>query len=99
MLSPELIKKVDQVFIRSSHKVTDVFAGEFESAFRGRGIEFEEFREYVPGDDVRLPGTSRRDSIGLSSKFFARSVNRPFFSSSTFPVVRISERAGQSAIS
>lgn len=53
MLSPELIKKADQIFIRSRHKVTDVFAGEFESAFRGRGIEFEEFREYVPGDDVR----------------------------------------------
>jgi uncharacterized protein (DUF58 family) len=33
--------------------VTDVFAGEFESAIRGRGIEFEEFREYVPGDDIR----------------------------------------------
>lgn len=53
MLSPELIKKVDQIFIRSRRKVTDVFAGEYESAFRGRGIEFEEFREYVPGDDIR----------------------------------------------
>lgn len=53
MLSPDLIKKADQIFIRSRHKVTDVFAGEFESAFRGRGIEFEEFREYVPGDDIR----------------------------------------------
>lgn len=53
MLSPELIKKVDQIFIRSRHKVTDVFTGDFESAFRGRGIEFEEFREYVPGDDIR----------------------------------------------
>lgn len=53
MLSPELIKKANQIFIRSRHKATDAFAGEFESAFRGRGIEFEEFREYVPGDDVR----------------------------------------------
>lgn len=53
MLSPELIKKVDQLFIRSRRRVTDVFSGEFESAFRGRGIEFEEFREYVPGDDIR----------------------------------------------
>lgn len=53
MISPELIKKADQIFIRSRHKVTDVFSGEFESAFRGRGIEFEEFREYVPGDDIR----------------------------------------------
>ena len=53
MLSSELIKKADQIFLRSRHKVTNVFAGEFESAFRGSGIEFEEFREYIPGDDVR----------------------------------------------
>jgi uncharacterized protein (DUF58 family) len=53
MLSPELLKKVDSIFIGSSRKANDIFAGEYESAFRGRGIEFEEFREYVPGDDVR----------------------------------------------
>ncbi|HLD45874.1 MAG TPA: DUF58 domain-containing protein, partial [bacterium] len=53
MLSAELIKKIDSLFIRSRHRVTDVFSGEYESAFRGRGIEFEEFREYVPGDDIR----------------------------------------------
>lgn len=53
MLSPDLLKKVDAIFIRSRHRVTDVFSGEYESAFRGRGIEFEEFREYVPGDDIR----------------------------------------------
>ena len=53
MLSPELISKIDQIFIRSSRRVTEVFCGEYESAFRGRGIEFEEFREYTPGDDIR----------------------------------------------
>lgn len=53
MLSPELLNKIDQVFIRASRRVTEVFCGEFESAFRGRGIEFEEFRDYIPGDDVR----------------------------------------------
>lgn len=53
MLSPELLQKVQNIFIRASHKVTEVFAGEYESAFRGRGIEFEEFREYTPGDDIR----------------------------------------------
>jgi len=53
MLSPELLQKVQNIFIRSSHKVTEVFAGEYESAFRGRGIEFEEYREYSPGDDIR----------------------------------------------
>lgn len=53
MLSPELLKKVEALSIHSRRRVTDVFVGEYESAFRGRGIEFEEFREYVPGDDVR----------------------------------------------
>lgn len=53
MLSPELLSKVDQIFIRASRRVTDVFCGEYESAFRGRGIEFEEFRDYIPGDDIR----------------------------------------------
>jgi uncharacterized protein (DUF58 family) len=39
--------------IRSSRLVTNIFAGEYRSAFRGRGIEFEEVREYQPGDDIR----------------------------------------------
>ena len=53
MLSPELIHKANLIFLKSRQKVTDIFSGEFASAFRGRGIEFEEFREYSPGDDVR----------------------------------------------
>ncbi len=39
--------------IRSSRQVTSTFAGEYRSAFRGRGIEFEEVRAYQPGDDIR----------------------------------------------
>lgn len=39
--------------ILSSRLVTSLFAGEYRSVFRGRGIEFEEVREYQPGDDVR----------------------------------------------
>ena len=39
--------------ILSSRLVTSIFAGEYRSAFRGRGIEFEEVREYQPGDDIR----------------------------------------------
>ncbi len=54
MLSPELLKKVQAIYIRSRRKATDLFSGEYRSAFRGRGIEFEEVREYSPGDDVRL---------------------------------------------
>ena len=39
--------------ICTSRWVDSIFAGEYRSAFRGRGIEFEEVREYQPGDDVR----------------------------------------------
>ena len=39
--------------IKAARLTTGIFAGEYLSAFRGRGIEFEEVREYQPGDDVR----------------------------------------------
>ena len=54
MLSPELLKKIEHIFIKSRYLANDVFAGEYETAFRGRGMEFEEVREYLPGDDYRL---------------------------------------------
>ena len=44
---------VRRLRIVSSRLVTSIFAGEYRSAFRGRGIEFEEVREYQPGDDIR----------------------------------------------
>ena len=34
--------------------VNDILAGEYHSVFKGQGMEFEEVREYVPGDDIRL---------------------------------------------
>lgn len=53
MISREILKNIRRIHIRTNHIVNDVFAGEYESAFRGRGMEFEEVREYAPGDDVR----------------------------------------------
>ncbi|RJP36528.1 MAG: DUF58 domain-containing protein [Phycisphaerales bacterium] len=53
MISKEVLKKVRQIEIRTSHMVNDVFAGQYHSAFRGRGMEFEEVRHYQIGDDVR----------------------------------------------
>ena len=53
MISKEILKNIRRIHIRTNHIVNDVFAGEYESAFRGRGMEFEEVREYAPGDDVR----------------------------------------------
>jgi uncharacterized protein (DUF58 family) len=52
-LSPELFQKIKSIQIRTQRLVSDVFAGEYESAFKGRGMEFEEVREYQAGDDVR----------------------------------------------
>jgi uncharacterized protein (DUF58 family) len=53
MLSKEVIRKIRRIEIRSRRLVSDVFAGEYKSVFKGRGMEFLEVREYYPGDDVR----------------------------------------------
>ena len=44
---------VRRIEIRTNRLVTDVFGGEYHSVFKGQGMEFQEVREYVPGDDVR----------------------------------------------
>lgn len=54
MLSSDLLKKIERIYLKSKFLANDVFAGEYKTAFRGRGIEFDEFRDYTPGDDVRL---------------------------------------------
>lgn len=53
MISKELLKKVRYLEIYTSKAVNDVLAGEYHSVFKGRGMEFDEVREYAPGDDVR----------------------------------------------
>jgi len=53
MLSPELIRKIRRIHIRTGRMVDSILAGQYHSAFKGAGIEFEEVREYVPGDDVK----------------------------------------------
>jgi uncharacterized protein (DUF58 family) len=52
-LSPELLKRIRQIEIHSRRLVNDLFLGEYLAVFRGRGMEFSEVREYLPGDDVR----------------------------------------------
>ncbi len=52
-LPPELLRQIKGIQLRTERLVTDVFAGEYESAFKGRGMEFEQVRSYQPGDDVR----------------------------------------------
>ena len=53
MQTAELLRKVRRLEIRSRHLVEDIFAGQSESVFKGRGVDFEEVRHYVPGDEVR----------------------------------------------
>src|SRR5437867_1847406 len=49
----ELLKKVRAIQIKASRMVDDVLAGEYSSVFKGRGMEFDEVRQYVPGDEIR----------------------------------------------
>jgi uncharacterized protein (DUF58 family) len=61
-LPPEIAKKVKLLEIATRKLVNSLFAGQYHSAFRGQGMTFAEFREYVAGDDVRTiswPVTAR----------------------------------------
>ena len=53
MIPREILERVRLIEIHAQRLVDDVFAGQYESVFKGRGMEFEEVREYVPGDDIR----------------------------------------------
>lgn len=53
MLPAEILKKVKLIEISTRKLVNNLFAGEYHTAFKGQGMQFAEFREYVPGDDVR----------------------------------------------
>lgn len=52
-LDPSLLAEVRRLFFQTRFLAEQGLAGAYKSAFRGRGIEFEEVREYVPGDDIR----------------------------------------------
>ncbi len=52
-LSPALIAQIKGIQLRTQHLVNTQLAGEYQSAFKGRGMEFEKVREYQPGDDIR----------------------------------------------
>jgi uncharacterized protein (DUF58 family) len=54
VVSSEILKKVRMIEIRTRRLVNDLFSGEYHSIFKGRGMEFDEVREYQVGDDVRL---------------------------------------------
>lgn len=53
MLTDGLIARIRRIEITTRKLVDDSFAGEYQSVFKGRGMEFDEVRQYHPGDDVR----------------------------------------------
>lgn len=53
MTSEELLQKVRKIEIKTRGLSRNIFAGEYHSQFKGRGMAFSEVREYQPGDDVR----------------------------------------------
>ncbi len=52
-ITKEILNKVRQVEVRTSRLVNDTLAGSYQSVFKGRGMNFDEVREYVPGDEIR----------------------------------------------
>lgn len=54
MIPKEILKKIRRIEIRTRRLVNDLFSGEYHSTFKGQGMEFEEVRQYHPGDDIRL---------------------------------------------
>ncbi|HLR26261.1 MAG TPA: DUF58 domain-containing protein [Fodinibius sp.] len=53
MISKEILRKVRKIEIRTKGIVNNIFGGEYQSAFKGRGMEFSEVRKYTYGDDIR----------------------------------------------
>ena len=53
MNTKEILKKIRRIEIATNRLVNNIFAGEYESVFKGRGMEFDEVREYQPGDEIR----------------------------------------------
>ena len=53
MLPAEIVRQVKRIQLTTGRQVADVLAGAYVSVFKGRGVEFDEVRPYLPGDDVR----------------------------------------------
>ena len=50
----DILKRVRRIELRAKHLATENFAGQYQSGFRGQGLDFDDFREYMPGDDPRF---------------------------------------------
>lgn len=50
----DILKRVRRIELRARHLATENFAGQYQSGFRGQGLDFDDFRDYMPGDDPRF---------------------------------------------
>ncbi len=50
----DILKRVRRIELKARHLATENFAGQYRSGFRGQGLDFDDFREYLPGDDPRF---------------------------------------------
>lgn len=64
LVTPDLMRRVTQIQLRTHRLVNDVLSGAYRSSFRGTGVEFEEVRRYQPGDDVRSIDWNRTAKMG-----------------------------------
>jgi len=74
----ELTKKIRRIEIMSNKLVDEVFSGEYRSGFRGKGLEFDNIRQYIPGDDVRYIDwnvTARQDKAFIKQFHEEREMN------------------------
>ncbi len=53
MIPQEIMQQIRRIHIRTRRMVNEILAGQYESVFKGQGMEFREVRMYVPGDDIR----------------------------------------------
>ena len=53
MIPKEVLKNIRRIQITTSRMVSDIFAGQYQSVFKGKGMEFDEVRQYQPGDEIR----------------------------------------------
>jgi uncharacterized protein (DUF58 family) len=54
MIPKEVLQEIRRIQITTARMVADLFAGQYQSVFKGRGMEFYEVREYLPGDEIRF---------------------------------------------
>ncbi len=60
----DLFKRIRRIQIETTHLADDILAGAYKSAFKGKGLEFEELREYQEGDDIRLIDWNKTQNMG-----------------------------------